>query len=79
MVTGRKKAAKKPVKKTARIGRVNVVLPLPPSLPVKIHLHALPLCRGDQHHPWCTGLRQELQCKSMRVGWMTLALCTHKK
>lgn len=75
----KKQIAKKARRKSRRLLLPDIVLPTPPTLPFKVHLHAPPVCQGRRHHVLCTPFGPEVLCRSKRVGSMRLAVCTHRE
>jgi len=76
LVVRKKKKVMRRKVSTSIVSR-SVELPTPPSLPFKVHVHALPVCRGNSHGLWCSSFGREILCRAAKFGKQKLAICTH--
>ena len=76
MATRKKASRPRPA---ARAAMRPVNLPIPTKVGVTGHLHGLPRCRGDQHHPSCRGKGAEITCNQVTIFGRRVCFCLHRK
>jgi len=77
VATTRKKKTKS--KKAGPAATASVDLRLPAKLGVKVHIHALPRCKGEDHDASCANKPLEVSCNQVSIFGKKIAVCTHTK